>query len=72
MAFKFNPLTGLLDLVNPPASATPTFDPNTIVTHERNGAGTKLMGYDPASGTHVEMAAQVVIDNNGNVVTAGG
>lgn len=72
MAFKFNPLTGLLDLVNPPAAATLTFDPNTIITHERNAAGTKLTTYDPASGTHIEAAAQVVVDNDGNVVVAGG
>ena len=77
MAVKFNPLTGLLGLVNlpvivpvvPVVPVTPNSD--RIVTHEYNMAGNKNIIYDPASKTYIEMGAQVVIDDNGNVVIIG-
>lgn len=55
MAFKFNPLTGELDLVE--ASDTTAFDPNTILT------GPTECDY---SGPTAPLT--VLIDNNGNVL----
>jgi hypothetical protein len=57
-----NPTTGKLDVVR-------IFDPNRIVTHERNAAGTKLMTWDAASQTFIEDGPDIVIDQYGNVVT---
>lgn len=59
-----NPTTGKLDMVR-------IFNPDRIITHERNAAGTKLMTYDYASGTHIEAGPEVVVDQYGNVVTVG-
>ena len=61
---QFNPITGEFDIVV-------KFNPNRMITHEYNIAGTKNMIYDPASKTHVEMGAQVVVDDDGNVVIVG-
>ncbi len=60
----FNPITGKLDLAL-------KFNPDRIVTNERNAAGTMLMTYDPASGTHIPADPAIVTDNNGNVVVVG-
>lgn len=62
--YKFNPLTGEFELIV-------KFNPKRIISHEYNMAGTKNMIYDPASKTHVEMGAQIVIDEEGNVVIIG-
>lgn len=60
----FNPITGKLDMAL-------KFNPNRIVTNERNSAGTLLMTYDPASGLHIKSDPLVVTDNAGNVVVVG-
>ena len=57
-----NPVTGELDVVR-------IFDPNRIVTAQRNSAGHKFQTYDVQTGTYLEDGPRVVIDNNGNVVT---
>jgi len=59
--FSLNPITGQLDLVR-------IFDPNRIITHERNAAGSLLSTYDSFSGTQIADGPKVVVDNNGNVV----
>lgn len=63
-AIDFNPITGKFDLVR-------KFNPDRIVTNERNAAGTPLMTYDPASGQHIQADASVVTDEEGNVVVVG-
>lgn len=63
-AILLNPITGKLDLAL-------KFNPDRIVTNERNSAGTMLMTYDPASGMHVAADPSIVVDNNGNVVVVG-
>ena len=63
-ALDFNYLTDKFDLVR-------KFNPDRIVTNERNAAGTKLMEYDAASQTHIEAGPQVVTDEDGNVVGVG-
>lgn len=72
MPFKFNPITGTLDLVNAPTPPTPitpsVFD---IVTHFRNSSGTRIQTYERTSGTHIDSAPLVVVDNDGNVVAKG-
>jgi hypothetical protein len=57
-----NPITGKLDVVR-------IFNPDRIVTAERNSAGHRFQTWDAASGTFIDDAPVVVIDNNGNVVT---
>lgn len=57
-----NPITGKLDVVT-------QFNPNRIVTCERNSAGHKFQTYDVQTGTYLEDGPRVVIDMNGNVVT---
>ena len=59
-----NPITGKLDMAL-------KFNPDRIVTAERNSAGTLNMTYDPASGTHIGSGPFVVTDNNGHVVVVG-
>lgn len=61
---SLNPVTKKLDLVR-------TFNPDRILTHERNAAGTLLTTYDSASQTHIEAGPDVVVDQYGNVVTVG-
>jgi hypothetical protein len=63
-SIDFNYLTGKFDLVR-------VFNPDRIVTHEKNAAGTMLMTYDPASQTHIQAGPEVVTDNDGNVVVVG-
>lgn len=60
----FNPITGKLDM-------SLKFNPDRIVTNERNAAGTLLMTYDPASGLFIHADPTIVTDNNGNVVVVG-
>lgn len=60
----FNPITGKLDMAL-------KFNPDRIVTNERNSAGTLLMTYDSASGLFIPMDPVVVTDNEGNVVVVG-
>ena len=107
MAYKLNPLTGQLDLVNPsipgptgptgptgpsggatgdtgpagptgdtgPAGTGPAFDPNAIVTNQFTPFGNPITMYDLVAGFPGYFVSQswqtqeVVIDNNGNVVT---
>lgn len=59
---SLNPITGKLDLVR-------QFNPDRIVTAERNSAGTKFATFDKASETFLDDGPRVVIDLNGNVVT---
>jgi hypothetical protein len=60
----FNPITGKLDMAL-------KFNPDRIVTNERNSAGTMLMTYEMSSGLFIMMDPVVVTDNNGNVVVVG-
>lgn len=60
----FNPITGKLDMAL-------KFNPDRIVTNERNSAGTLLMTFDPASGLFIQQDPLIVTDNNGNVVVVG-
>ncbi len=60
----FNPITGKLDM-------SLKFNPDRIVTNERNSAGTLLMTYEPASKTHILADPAIVVDNEGNVVLVG-
>jgi hypothetical protein len=62
--FLFNPLTGELDLAL-------KYNSDKMVTHERNEAGAPLTAFDTFSGTHLDLGPLVVIDNSGNVVSAG-
>jgi hypothetical protein len=62
--YEFNPLTGEFDLVV-------KFNPDRIITAERNAAGTTNVVYDMASGTYMAMEPQIVTDNNGNVIVVG-
>lgn len=58
----YNPITGKLDVVK-------TFNPDRIVTAQRNAAGQTFMTWDPVSETFIEDGPRVVTDNEGNVVT---
>lgn len=60
----FNPITGKFDMAL-------KFNPDRIVTHEMNAAGSMLMTYDPRSGTFIPQDPLIVTDNNGNVVVVG-
>lgn len=60
----FNPITGKLDLAL-------KFNPDRIVTNERNSAGHLLMTYDAASGLFILNDPLIVTDNEGNVVVVG-
>lgn len=42
-----------------------------ILTHFRNAAGTRIQMYERTSGTHIDAAPLVVVDNNGDVVAKG-
>lgn len=61
---SLNPITKKLDLVR-------QFNPDRIITHERNVAGTLLSTYDYASDSHIIAGPDVVVDQYGNVVTVG-
>jgi hypothetical protein len=65
MAFKFNPLTGNLDLVNVPP---PVFNASAIITHSNFSTGNHLQIYDPKSGAFVDLGDLIVTDEEGNVV----
>ena len=56
-----NPITKKLDLVI-------KFNPDRILTAERNSAGSLFHTYDPASGTFIQDSPKVIIDDEGNVV----
>lgn len=60
----FNYLTGKFDL-------SLKFNPDRIVTHELNSAGSLLMTFDSRSGQHIPQDPLVVVDNQGNVVVVG-
>lgn len=60
----FNPITGKLDMAL-------KFNPDRVITNERNAAGTMLTTYDPASGMHIPSDPTIVTDSNGNVVVVG-
>lgn len=57
-----NPVTGKLDMVR-------IFDPNRIITAQRNSAGHILRTYDVETGQYLDDAPEVVTDLNGNLVT---
>jgi hypothetical protein len=56
-----NPITKKLDMVR-------VFNPNRIVTHDKNQAGNALKLIDPVTGQYVDLGPLVVTDENGNVV----
>ena len=64
LKYEFNAITGKFDLVS-------EFNPDRIITHSFNMAGSPLITYDARSGTYIDMGPLVVTDNQGNVVTAG-
>lgn len=57
-----NPVTGKLETVR-------VFNPDRIVTAQRNSAGRVFNTWDPGSGIFLEDGPRVVIDEEGNVVT---
>ena len=57
-----NPVTGKVDVVI-------KFNPDRIIIAERNSAGTKFMTWDPASSSFIEDGPQVVVTDDGKVVT---
>lgn len=57
-----NPITGKLDMVR-------IFNPDRIVTCERNSAGHKFQTFDVQTQNYLEDGPRVVIDQYGNVVT---
>jgi hypothetical protein len=57
-----NPITGKLDMVR-------IFNPDRIVTCERNSAGHKFQTFDVQTQKYLEDGPRVVIDQYGNVVT---
>lgn len=59
---SLNPIYGKLDLIR-------QFNPDRIITAERNSAGHILQTYDVETGTYLADAPEVVTDMNGNVVT---
>ena len=59
----FNPFTGNLDMIN-------KFNPDRIVTDDRNAAGYPLMMFDPHTNTYMPLGPLVVTDDDGNVVTS--
>jgi hypothetical protein len=62
LKFEFNPITKQLDLVS-------EFNADRLVTHSRNVADNPMQMYDPVLGMHFDVDAQLVYDENGNVVT---
>jgi hypothetical protein len=58
---SLNPITKKLDLVR-------QFNPDRIVTANRNSAGHKFQTYDVQTNNYLEDGPRVVIDNDGNVV----
>lgn len=57
-----NPITGKLDIVK-------TFNPDRIITAQRNAAGQKFMTWDVASESFIEDGPRIITDEEGNVVT---
>jgi hypothetical protein len=66
MAFRFNPISGTLDIVGTSTPA-PTSD-DQIVTHEYGLSGHIMYAYDPCMSIYIPIGPSVVIDNDGNVV----
>lgn len=60
----FNYITGRLDLVR-------KFNPDRIVTNERNSAGSMNCTFDPGSGQFIDLGPQIVTDNEGHVIVVG-
>lgn len=58
----FNPVSGELDTVL-------KFNPDRILTHDKNAAGNPIVTFDPVSNSYMTLEGQVVIDGQGNVVT---
>ena len=56
-----NPVTGKLDTIN-------KFNPDRIITHDKNAAGNKMKLFDPESNAYVDMGDLIVTDENGDVV----
>jgi hypothetical protein len=57
-----NPVTGQLEVVK-------SFNPDRIVTAQRNSAGHVFHTWDPVYGIFVEDGPRIVTDEDGNVVT---
>lgn len=62
LKYVFNPITGQLDAVL-------VFNADRIVTNALNGAGHPRLIWDPVSATFIADGPDIVVDNNGNVVT---
>lgn len=56
-----NPLTGKLDMVR-------IFNPNRIVTAQRNSAGHKVATFDVQTNSYLEDGPVIVTDEDGNVI----
>ena len=61
MAFRFNPLTGQLDMVNRKST-------KNIVTHELAITGNLMYVHDLVNNVNIPLGPLVVCDNDGNVV----
>jgi len=60
--YVFNPFTGKLEAVK-------TFNADRIVTNSLNGAGHPRLIWDAASSSFIADGPDIVVDNDGNVVT---
>jgi len=69
MAFKFNPLSAQLDLVNPPPPPPVPFNTDSILTHSLTPFGWPLKSFDPAIGVYYDKGFEIVFDLDGNIVT---
>lgn len=64
MGFKFNPLTGELDLVGKQSGQT-----IEIITHFCSPFGQQILFFDPQLNAYYSADDLIVTDNEGNVVT---
>ncbi len=77
MAYKFNPMSGNLDLVIADATIAKIACEQAvaaigrIVTTDRNALGNRNFFYDPTACKWVEAGPQIVTDENGNIIVDG-
>jgi hypothetical protein len=62
--YVFNPFTGNMDAVT-------KFNADRIVTNQLNAAGQPRVIWNPATNSYIADGADVVVDNEGNVVVVG-
>lgn len=58
---EFNPITGTFDLVS-------EFNADRILTHQLTPFGNPIQGFDPIQDEYYDAGAQIVTDEDGNVV----